>query len=178
MLQRVAEQLRHAATNFFGGAANPYRAHGDEFYLTGDLGEASKPQEIHETLDHVRESIARIKVPVQDHPTPMACTVSVGWLLSTDLPVVVERSVRTGLEAAVSHAKRSGRNRCVRFSDAMQKAQTASARDNCTSCGASFSFDVPSQDYRSGPMFCPNCGTELERPPAPPDAPTVPFRSA
>ncbi len=169
LLQRIAEQLKIAAS-FFPNGVVPFRAHGDEFFLAGPL-ERAADAEIAGTLEHVKTSIGQMKVRVRDKPRPMVCTMSVGWTTSRDQAQGGERGLRHNLELATSEAKHLGRNRVVRYTDHLRKAEVVNLRRNCARCACSFSATIPRSALASdGRLHCPNCGDTMERPPVAPPA--------
>jgi two-component system cell cycle response regulator len=169
LLKSVAGHLGTAQT-YFADGARAFRAHGDEFFLLGRLPDKEESQVIAEALDQVRASIASIRLRVARSPRPMACTVSVGWVTSEGakaLPApggLTPRHLRGLLERAVGVAKRQGRNQVVRFTADLEKLATFSHRDDCGTCQASFSVDIPATDLRTDHIRCPNCGSDLPRP--------------
>lgn len=161
LLQKIAKRLG-TFDDYLPGTI-PIRAHGDEFYLFGRITPALNDHELHEALDRVRSEIAGISVMTAQGA--MRATVSVGWMTSTDGgdEVLTERAVMHRVEAAVSAAKVSGRNRVVRYSPEVEKAQRRSIRDDCSNCRASFTVEVPVDSPHTGSLYCPNCGKPRAR---------------
>ena len=85
LLKKIAGQLQIGARDFFPDGAVPIRAHGDEFFLVGGLDSSTREMHIAEALDQIRKNIAAIRLQCKGKGEPLSCTVSVGWLLSTDL---------------------------------------------------------------------------------------------
>lgn len=194
LLRKVAEMLR-TMCSCFSGPTQAFRAHGDEFYMMGELGvleevysmgepgepgSGGRPRHgsVHHTLDLVRESISAIKLPVDTAPVGaaalMSCQVSVGWLCISDIKETkTERRVLEYLERAVAEAKRP-RNTVVRYSPEMLHQDSISLRADCAECGCKFSFDLPrAKNQRDRKVTCPNCGAETERPPEPQALPAL-----
>lgn len=168
MLKRVADHLEQAARDYFA-PSKAFRAHGDEFYILGfRLNEVDS---IEESLHTLRDGISKIKIPVSQKN--MQATVSIGWATSQEF--TAPREIKLALEAAVSHAKKLGRNRVVRYSEDIKKSDLHSMRDDCPTCKTSFTADIRLDEYRSEELYCPNCGARIARGPLPPlsPAPTV-----
>lgn len=172
LLRRIAKHLSENAKDYFAEIPEAFRAHGDEFFLGGNIVDVPlKPDEIQEALDQIRGGISAIKVRVRKNESEdvMSCTVSVGWLLSQDDLAGSEGSdlfpeiVIQKLERAVSRAKQD-RNCVVRLSAADSEEPTADGRHDCKDCKAKFSITIPHSRLQPGTLFCPNCGTQLERP--------------
>jgi len=165
-LRRLADRLSAASRDYFAAGALAFRAHGDEFYLAGPMG-ATNDRELSSKLEHVRSDIARIQVAVEKASRPMQCTVSIGWLVSADSRATsdgcTQPAVRRQLEIAVSEAKHE-RDKVVRFSPEMRKPSSRDARGDCASCRAKFTVTIPIGGEREGALFCPNCGSSIERP--------------
>jgi GGDEF domain-containing protein/predicted RNA-binding Zn-ribbon protein involved in translation (DUF1610 family) len=188
LLKKIAGQLQVGARDFFPDGAVPIRAHGDEFFIVGgmDSGLTSENQ-IAEALDRIRANIAAIRLlckgkagsKPESKPEPMSCTVSVGWLISTDLwdAGLTPRMIRGKLEVAVAEAKQT-RNTTVRFSAQMTTAPTVDGRADCSACGAKFSVTIKEASLRKGDLHCPNCGTSVARPPSLVCAPSAQETSA
>lgn len=175
LLKRIAEQLS-AARDSFGDETSAYRAHGDEFYLLGTLPRGNSKvvgRSVGALLDTVRTDISAIRVTVEGGGV-MKCTVSVGWLCSTDLAVVTERRMVSGAERAVAEAKHR-RDCVVRYKKSFeQRHDTISLRADCRACRAKFSLDVKRDVNREKTkLACPNCRALVDRPP-PPVAPAKP----
>lgn len=168
LLKKIAGQLEAGARDFFPDGAVPMRAHGDEFFIVGGMDQkVTSEAQIAEALDRIRANIATIRLLCKDKPEPMSCTVSVGWLLSTDLLEggLKQRVIRGKLEAAVAEAKQV-RNTTLRFSTRMTIARTVDGRADCSACGAKFNVTIKEGSLRSGDLRCPNCGTGVPRPPS------------
>lgn len=163
LLRRIAEQLKNAAANFFLKPATAFRAHGDEFFIGGAGEEAG----VSDALDQIRTSIAALRVKAESGAKPMRCTVSIGWATSVDAlgsgKDLTKRSLRGIVETAVAEAKRE-RNRALRYDPSMEKLATRDGRADCGACRSRFTVAVAIEDSRSGPLRCPNCGGEVERP--------------
>lgn len=170
MLMKIAEHLR-LSRDYFPSGATAFRAHGDEFFLVGELAE-DEVVRIEESLDRIRGQIRGLALKVHGKAKPMSCTVSVGWTVSTDArgPERTPEGLRELLEHAINHAKRHGRDCVVRFDDEKRKSRTHSVRDNCPTCKSAFTLDTPVDELRGDKLFCPNCGERIGRP-APPEAP-------
>ncbi len=169
LLQEIAEKLQSDAGGFFPSRVIAARAHGDEFFLLGDMKDEHPPtaEHIATCLEQVRGNLALLRV---QHPTrsPMQCTVSIGWLLAEDSRLAPDgltvRSVRGHLELAVSRAKIT-RNAVERYQPNMKKEQRADGRADCGGCGAKFSVSVPHAELHAlDQLSCPNCGSKVERP--------------
>lgn len=162
LLLKIAKRLE--GFDDYMVATLPVRAHGDEFYLFGQLGDTELESRVGPSLDRLREEIAGMRVPTQTGD--MNCTVSIGWMTSSDAgeTVLTERATLRMVEAATASAKMAGRNRVVRYSTAVEKAQRNSLRDDCLACGASFTVDVPLDTPHQGDLRCPNCGATRPRP--------------
>jgi diguanylate cyclase (GGDEF)-like protein len=170
LLQRIAGQLQLSAKDFFPDGALPIRAHGDEFFLVGDVDSKSTDAELLTgALDQVKKNVAAIRVYHRDRAESMTCTVSIGWLLSTDLmgsgAGLELRAIRGKLELAVVEAKRT-RDTTVRFSLEMKAFRTADGRADCPACGTKFTLTVKEGQARVGSLSCPNCAGKVDRPPS------------
>ncbi len=163
LLRRVAVQLKNAAVNFFIIPATAFRAHGDEFFIGG----SGSGDGVHDVLDQVRASIAALRVKAESKVKPMSCTVSVGWAASVDAQRsgkdLTKRSLRGIVETAVAEAKRE-RNRVMRYDASMEKVATRDGRADCGTCRTRFTLSVDIEDGRDGPLHCPSCGGDVERP--------------
>ncbi len=166
LLQKIANRLR-SFEDYVSGTL-PVRAHGDEFYLFGNYASPEAESHIGRSIDQIREEIAGIRVATQSGE--MKCTVSIGWMTSTDggEEVLTERAVMGMVEAAAGAAKVQGRNQVVRYRPEVKKAQRHSLRDDCPECGASFTVEIPFDTPHQGELRCPNCGTGRPRPTVPP----------
>lgn len=159
MLRAVANAMVGLSKNPLG--AMPFHAHGDEFYL---VGEGEPVDAIEPFLEGVREAIASLQVEAENTDEKMSCTVSIGWMCSSDIQGLADvRAIKDQLECAVQEAK-GLRNRVVRFAAEMTRRRAISGRTDCVACGTKFSFDVPTARVESGPMACPNCRAEVARP--------------
>lgn len=163
LLRRVAAQMKNAATNFFTSSAVPFRAHGDEFFI-GATGDAAG---VDLALDQLRGAIAALRVKAESREKPMRCTVSVGWATSEDAlgseKDLTKRSLRGIVESAVVEAKRE-RDRVVRYAPSMERPSGRDGRADCGACRARFTVSITHDDARTTPLWCPNCGHEVERP--------------
>jgi diguanylate cyclase (GGDEF)-like protein len=168
LLQGVAAVLTEL-TECFPGTATAFRAHGDEFYLLGELPSVSSHvlDTIHETLDRARKAVRDLKVAIVSGE--MNCTVSVGWACTPDFEVRdTARAALARLEQAVGEAKFLGRDRVVRYVAAAATDPLDSPRGDCAACRCKFSFDVRrASNNTQQAFFCPNCGVRIERPPEP-----------
>ncbi|MEZ4229071.1 MAG: GGDEF domain-containing protein [Polyangiaceae bacterium] len=162
LLKRIGKRL----ISFTDYVANvmPIRAHGDEFYLFGQLSPKLDPDRIGAALEQLRAEIAAIALPTDRGD--MSCTVSVGWMTTDDggEEPLTERITMRMVEAAVGAAKVAGRNRVVRYSPEVKKAERRSHRDDCRACEAAFTVEIPTDFKSEDPLFCPNCGVRLTRP--------------
>lgn len=152
LLKRIAEQLT-TASSFFPHGVAAFRAHGDEFYLARALVDGEE-DEIAAALDLVRASIGQMRIRVEGAPRLMSCTMSVGWTTSREQARGGERGLRHNLEVATAAAKHRGRDRVLRYSDDLHKADVISLR-------ATIPRSALSAD---GKVRCPNCGEPGERP--------------
>jgi diguanylate cyclase (GGDEF)-like protein len=168
LLKRIADQLDLARSWFLGGAS-AYRAHGDEFYLMGDLS-GTDGAGVAEGLETVRNAVKAINLAVETGGA-MTCTVSTGWLVSTDIKgPQTDRIIMAALELAVGEAKWK-RNCNVRYSDALSRANVITLRSECVGCLTKFSLDLKRDaNVPDKKLACPNCGGAVERPPAPAEA--------
>jgi diguanylate cyclase (GGDEF)-like protein len=168
LLQRVAGLLKEMADCFPRGAI-AFRAHGDEFYLLGEIPSDAPHllDTIHRELDHVRGAVASLRVSVDRGE--MNCKMSVGWTPSTHIETpLTARGTLVCLERAVNEAKFLGRNRVVRYASTQKTDPLDSLRADCSQCRCKFSFDVKRTDNRTSvEFFCPNCGTRIPRPTEP-----------
>lgn len=172
LLKKIAENLSHLAPLYFGALAKTFRAHGDEFYVLRELPGEQDMNELHGQIDAVRCSIGQIRIPVDGIQEPMRCTVSVGWLLSSDAQLgrMTSQGFKILLEQTIAVAKREGRDRVVRYDPAyVHEGSCVTLRADCGSCLAKFSVDViPAKNRTDRPLQCPNCGVEVLRPFVPP----------
>ena len=172
-LKRIADQLRNAAANHLPPGTFPVRAHGDEFYLAGDLLPGWGPAEIGTALDHIRSAIALMKIRIRDRDggadKMLAGTVSVGWLTTNDsreAPGALDsRRARHHLELAVAEAKRQ-RNVVCRFEPTMRKADEVDGRADCTACRTKLTYRIPTNELRDTGLHCPNCNGSIAGPDA------------
>lgn len=173
LLKAVAGLLRDMARSF-PGDAQAFRQHGDEFFLVGATNEqdSHRADAIASLLELTRQKVKTIAVPVHSGTTksskPMSCTVSIGWMVSSDGShgVLTARKVLGFLERATDAAKRT-RDAVSRYSPELERRETVPLRADCA-CGTKFTADVP-KAANQGPFHCPNCGTSVERPPTPND---------
>jgi diguanylate cyclase (GGDEF)-like protein len=172
LLKKIAETLQMACS-WFEATTLAYRAHGDEFYLMGDVP-ASGQTLIQSSLDGVRNAIGRISLPVENRSDLMRCTVSVGWLTAEDIrTLLTDRTIMAALETAAAEAKRT-RNTVVRYSSDLVAEPSISLRGDCAACGTKFSFEVKRKENREADLVaCPNCRGDVPRPPTPSLAPPV-----
>lgn len=165
LLVKVAALLGEMTACFPKGA-DAFRAHGDEFYLLGEVaGNSYHPVEtIHRVLDQVREGVANLRVLIPDG-REMSCKVSIGWACNADIPdPITHRGILVCLERAVSEANFRGRNCVVRYDALCISDDMDSPRGDCSACRCKFSFDVKRTANRTDqPFFCPNCGERVER---------------
>lgn len=170
LLTRIAEQLT-AARSYFGGSTTAYRAHGDEFYLLGTVppgGSAPASKRLERGLETVRKDVSAIRETVEGVGV-MQCTVSIGWLCSTDLAFATHRRLVSGVERALAEAKHK-RDCVVRYKKEFEsKHDTISLRADCKSCRAKFTVDMKRDANRPNTkLACPNCKAPVDRPPPPP----------
>ena len=169
VLTKIGGRLQSAED--YLGTVLAVRAHGDEFFLAGELSpDGGEVERVLAALEQVRTEVAAIRVTAKQPAGTMECTVSIGWAISDDGEsdlVITPREILQMLEAAVHEAKARGRNRVVRFEPSMRKKLRHSLRDTCSTCRASFVVDVPDDDTRSEDLFCPNCGERHPRGPKP-----------
>lgn len=172
LLTNIAEQLR-AALRYFTDETTAYRAHGDEFYLLGTIPNDG-PRGLSKVLEIVRTNIAAIRVTVEGRGT-MKCTVSIGWICTTDLPYATDRRIVSGVERALAEAKHK-RDCVVRYRKAFeQRHDTISLRSDCKKCHAKFTLDLKRDANRpKAKLSCPNCSAVVDRPPPPPLPPKPP----
>jgi GGDEF domain-containing protein len=165
LLQHIGDRLRIAASDYFSTVVVPIRAHGDEFFLVGQ-GIFLTPEEMQIAFRGLCDEISRIRIGVVNKDRPMSCTVSIGWLLSTDAVKAKDgltpRNVRRYLESAVAVAK-IDRNSAVRFTSDMQKSEMRTDRADCRDCGTKFSISIPMKDEKDGDLSCPNCQGAVAR---------------
>lgn len=176
LLVKIAEQLR-TAQHWFAGTTQAFRAHGDEFFMLGIAPDAVEAVAVARGLELVRQAVGAVQLPTTGAKT-MSCTVSVGWVVSGDVPTAInEHSVRGAVERAVAEAKLQ-RDCVVQFTSALVTSTTISLRSDCSACRCKFSLDVVAANNRTAePLRCPNCGSELTRPPSAPEtAPDTPQR--
>lgn len=168
LLKAVADLIKQKAATF-PGKTDPFRAHGDEFYLLGVPG--GTPEEQAEAIDlllkHLCQKVSQIKIPAQDLGD-MECTVSIGWLMSTDMqPGTVVRGMFSCLEIAMSESKEE-RNCVRRYSRERARLDIITLRADCQRCRCRFSLDLQrAENCRDQQIRCPNCGSEGARPPEP-----------
>lgn len=163
LLRRIAEQIRNGARNFFLRPGLPFRAHGDEFYISG-LGD---DEGVDGALEQVRRTIEALRVISPSEPSRfMRCTVSAGWATSADCKIdgdLTERRLRGLLEIAVAEAKIE-RNQVVHYDPGFAKNHMRNGRTDCMRCQSKLDLRVPAMDPQDGDLICPNCGARLERP--------------
>lgn len=170
LLKRIAAQLQ-TCLSFFTEPTTAYRAHGDEFYLLGTIpAEGTTP--IAKALEAVRSNVAAIRVTVEGIG-PMSCTVSTGWICTTDLRVITDRRLVSGVERALAEAKHK-RDCIVRYKKSFERrTDTITLRADCPKCRAKFSMDLKREANKAkARLSCPNCASAVVRPPAP--APPLP----
>jgi diguanylate cyclase (GGDEF)-like protein len=168
-LKELARILAEVAGNRRELQCVAFRAHGDEFYLTGLVPPAQRDGALRELLDDVRERIANISIHIETSE-PLRGTVSIGWLRSRGMRLaemdVTERGVRACLEAAVAKAKRLGRNCLVEYDRSLHEAEYLEGRQDCGSCGCKFTVQVDRGACQHVDLYCPNCGERAQRPPS------------
>jgi diguanylate cyclase (GGDEF)-like protein len=168
LLKKIAEVMSQLSAAFFGTSELSFRAHGDEFYMLGQHRAEASEETLASQLDNIRSSIRNIRVLVDGRAEPMCCTVSVGWILSSDVSpgAVTAQGVKILLEQTIAVAKREGRDRVVRYSaERVSTSASVSLRADCGACGAKFSLDVaPDQNKTDFSLWCPNCGVDVARP--------------
>ena len=166
-LKRIAHHLSNV-NDFFPQGAKAFRSHGDEFYIVGTL-DGETEDSISGNLERIRASIEGIRLKVDESLEPLNCTVSIGWMLSKNAREEGLRAQDTKLlvQDAVSYAKRRGRNRIVKHTEEMRKYQTHSIRDSCNNCESNFVVDIPLETEKTGSLYCPNCGSTIDRPQIP-----------
>lgn len=177
LLGAIASKLSEMTPCFPRGDAQhaeAFRAHGDEFYLLGELPSESEHvcEAVHRALDQTRQAIAALRIPTSDGRT-MSCTVSIGWASISDLEgTVTPRSTLVCLERAVGEAKLAGRDCVRRYGPSFSSHEIITLRSDCGACRSKFSVDMKRDaNLRERPLRCPNCGGEVVRPAEP--APTV-----
>jgi DNA-directed RNA polymerase subunit RPC12/RpoP len=74
------------------------------------------------------------------------------------------RTIKSMLECAVKRAKRLGRNRVVEYDHEMSTNTVREGRADCAKCGATFSVSIDLMDPTEGDLYCPDCGSSVERP--------------
>lgn len=162
LLQRVGKRLQ--LLEDYVGAILPIRAHGDEFFAAGSLSNPDDTGAVEVALEQLRREIALLSITVG--AKRVSCTASIGWAASVDVgeAVLTPRRMIQLLEIATDEAKGRGRDQVVRYSAAIRKPEIRTVRDNCASCRAAFSVDVPMVNEQADKMFCPNCGFRIARP--------------
>lgn len=162
LLQRVGKRLQ-LLDDYVGGVL-PIRAHGDEFFAAGSLPQVDDTTAVEGALEQLRREIALLNISVETKR--VSCTASIGWAASVDVgdEVLTPRRMIQLLEIATDEAKVRGRDQVVRYSASLKKLERRTIRDNCVSCRAAFTVDVPVDDEPSDKLFCPNCGSRIERP--------------
>lgn len=172
LLGKVAEILDNSE-HFFEGTVSAFRPHGDEFYLLGKCDGERDVASLGKKLDLIRQNIAHLRVRADLGVA--TCTVSVGWLeivsfeahLAEQQTVLTRREVLSALERTVAEAKWT-RDTVIRFSPALDSDETLTLRSDCTGCRCKFQVNVKRSTLENKQhWWCPNCGAELERPPAP-----------
>jgi diguanylate cyclase (GGDEF)-like protein len=170
LLTKIAETLRMAVSSWFPGTTTAFHAHGDEFYLLGSTPSSVPEAEIGRVLDLMRGAIQAIRIELRGagaHTGEMRCTVSVGWLVGSDLTTLTDRAVLTALERAAGEAKRT-RNTVTRYTSTLETHDAISLRADCTQCETRFSLDLKRASNRGDDkLWCPNCGSRADRPPTP-----------
>jgi diguanylate cyclase (GGDEF)-like protein len=168
LLVKIGERLLAAARDYFGDGAVPFHPHGDEFFLAGKVAPGPHTELVASGLDQLRAEISRVRIFFRPPRRAMQCTVSIGWLQSSDAlegkDGLTPMSVRGYLELAVSEAKWGGRDRTIRFTPALREPSYSEGRADCAGCRASFSLLVPRGAERPGHLRCPNCGSDAARP--------------
>lgn len=181
-LKELGRLLKDFSRNFPGspGAVQVFHAHGDEFFIVGAHEDADphRPDALSTLLDLVCAKARELSIPVRtpsQNAEKLSCTVSIGWLVSENVERPFSaRVLRDCLERAIDEAKRV-RNCTVRYSAELRHRKSIPLRADCTSCGSKFTVDVLIETNRpTAPLYCPNCGEAVERPPAPIEIPITP----
>lgn len=162
LLKDIADCLRLGTQKYFMDGAKAYRAHGDEFYLSGTLQSPAQANLIETALDAVRATLASIALKVGNQR--MSCTASVGWLTLQDITHLGSldvRRVKQSLEEPVEAVKWQGGNRILRYSSDAHRQKVISDRRRCAQCHATYSVNVP-QEHIQTHLRCPNCGLAAE----------------
>jgi len=163
LLKAIAQRLEGVRLQISGVV--PFRAHGDEFYLVAPMQDVTDSH-VAGVLEDLRNGISLCRIPVRNKGD-MQCTVSIGWVTSAraqqGTQELTATSVLSYAEIAVAVAKHE-RNRVVEFTPDMEQTSFSEARPDCSKCHTSFSMMVPQEERRTGPLHCPNCGQDIDRP--------------
>jgi diguanylate cyclase (GGDEF)-like protein len=181
LLKSLGRLLKDFSRGFPGAvdATQVFRPHGDEFFVVGahDSLNPHRTDVLSSLLDLACTKVGALSLVVHTPSTAQApgrlsCTVSIGWLVSGDVPPpLTARAVRDCLERAVDEAKRT-RNCAVRYSSALRHRRSVSLRADCGSCRSKFTVDIPIDANRAGAaLHCPNCSEAAAHPPAPDEVP-------
>jgi GGDEF domain-containing protein len=178
LLKSLGRLLKDFSKSFPGNpdGVQVFHPHGDEFFVVGthDGPDPHRPDALSTLLDLACAKVRELSLTVErppKAPETLSCTVSIGWLVSSDVAAPrTARAIRDCLERAVDEAKRT-RNCAVRYSSALRHRQSVSLRADCESCRSKFTVDILVEANRpDDPLHCPNCGKQIERPPAPDQA--------
>lgn len=159
----------HAAEVFADYGAAAFRPHGDEFFLVAPRATAQDADDVLERLESLRARVKAITLDFQGKR--LSCTVTIGWVVASDLNRAADRSphgVLDALEVAVAVGK-STRDCVSRYSAELRRKHRESVRTDCTACGSSFSVDATREQLEaSNTLQCPTCSSSVARPPLPP----------
>lgn len=163
LLRSIADYLGQVGS-IFPGEVEAFRAHGDEFYLVGLLGKSQgeTTSDVELGLGLVSQSVAQRRIYLEKLGE-MRCTVSIGWLLNSDVTYLDVRHILGCLELAVAEAKH--KHSLIRYSTTLSERDLVDWRIRCPSCECGFTMIVPRAAHRRDePTRCPNCAVELPRP--------------
>lgn len=170
LLVQIGKVLTAHATEVFavyGGAA--FRPHGDEFFLVAPRAAAQDAIDVLARLESLRTRVKAITLDFQGKS--LSCTVTIGWVVASDLERAGDRSphgVLDALEVAVAVGK-STRDCVSRYSAELRRKHRESVRTDCPACGTSFSVDATREQLEaSSTLRCPTCASSVVRPPLPP----------
>lgn len=168
LLKDIAVCLERMSTQVFPDGAIAYRASGDEFFLIGRITPGSDLEMMGKKIDFVRESISQIEVKIDGVDELLKCTVSIGWLPSMDISMLGREEILDLLERVVGVAKRSGRNKTVRYEPQHANFRLETVRSSCPECKAAFTCDDTAEALgMCSLLYCPICGHRSARPPLP-----------